>query len=125
MSKQWPARFNVDEFSTVNRRQLLRGLGASALTMAVGGLFTRSLGGSPSFADYPFALGVASGDPAPDGFVIWTKIAQEKARPFGRALEDLQPGGRRAYLPWLFGTTTVQVFMLTLPDASRASNVMV
>jgi alkaline phosphatase D len=24
---------------------------------------------------YPFALGVASGDPAPDGFVIWTKIA--------------------------------------------------
>jgi len=27
------------------------------------------------FAAYPFALGVASGDPEPDGFVIWTKIA--------------------------------------------------
>ena len=24
---------------------------------------------------YPFALGVASGDPAPDGFVLWTRLA--------------------------------------------------
>src|SRR5436309_744152 len=24
---------------------------------------------------YPFTLGVASGDPAPDGFVIWTRLA--------------------------------------------------
>ncbi len=29
----------------------------------------------PSFSDYPFQLGVASGDPAPDGFVIWTRLA--------------------------------------------------
>jgi alkaline phosphatase D len=28
----------------------------------------------PRFTDYPFALGVASGDPAPDGFVIWTRL---------------------------------------------------
>ncbi|WP_370308853.1 alkaline phosphatase D family protein [Sphingobium abikonense] len=27
------------------------------------------------FAGYPFALGVTSGDPSPDGFVIWTKLA--------------------------------------------------
>src|SRR5262249_40910672 len=26
-------------------------------------------------ADYPFHLGVASGDPDPDGFVIWTRLA--------------------------------------------------
>ena len=25
--------------------------------------------------DYPFTLGVASGDPAPDGFVLWTRLA--------------------------------------------------
>lgn len=29
------------------------------------------------FADYPFTLGVAAGDPAPDGFVIWTRLAPE------------------------------------------------
>jgi alkaline phosphatase D len=29
------------------------------------------------FASPPFQLGVASGDPAPDGFVIWTRLAPE------------------------------------------------
>lgn len=28
-----------------------------------------------SFADYPFQLGVASGDPSSDGFVLWTRLA--------------------------------------------------
>lgn len=30
---------------------------------------------APRFADYPFSLGVAAGDPWPDGFVIWTRLA--------------------------------------------------
>ena len=75
MSHRPPTRLQIDDFSTVNRRQLLRALGASALTIATGGLFSRSLWGGPVFAAYPFSFGVASGDPAPDGFVIWTKIA--------------------------------------------------
>jgi alkaline phosphatase D len=29
----------------------------------------------PRFSDYPFQLGVASGDPSPDGFVLWTRLA--------------------------------------------------
>ncbi len=29
----------------------------------------------PKFPAYPFQLGVASGDPAPDGFVLWTRLA--------------------------------------------------
>ena len=29
----------------------------------------------PRFADDPFTLGVASGDPAPDGAVLWTRLA--------------------------------------------------
>ncbi len=29
----------------------------------------------PSFSSFPFSLGVASGDPAPDGFVLWTRLA--------------------------------------------------
>ena len=28
-----------------------------------------------SFSEYPFQLGIASGDPAPDGFVLWTRLA--------------------------------------------------
>ena len=32
---------------------------------------------SPRFASNPFALGVASGDPEPDGVVIWTRLAPQ------------------------------------------------
>ena len=32
---------------------------------------------TPSFAKNPFTLGVASGDPLPDGFVLWTRLAPE------------------------------------------------
>jgi alkaline phosphatase D len=30
---------------------------------------------APRFSAYPFSLGVASGDPAPDGMVLWTRLA--------------------------------------------------
>lgn len=68
-------RLNLDDFATVNRRDVLRALGASALLTAGSGLFSRSVWSQPVFASNPFTLGVASGDPAPDGFVIWTKLA--------------------------------------------------
>jgi alkaline phosphatase D len=47
------------------------------LLTATGGLFQGGVWASPVFTASPFALGVAAGDPAPDGFVIWTKIAPQ------------------------------------------------
>ncbi|WP_037477892.1 alkaline phosphatase D family protein [Sphingobium sp. ba1] len=35
------------------------------------------------YAGYPFSLGVTSGDPAADGFVIWTKLAPKPFEPHG------------------------------------------
>src|SRR6185369_15737736 len=32
---------------------------------------------APKFQKYPFSLGVMSGDPAPDGFVLWTRLAPD------------------------------------------------
>ena len=75
MSNRFPTRLDVDDFCTVNRRMLLRGLGTAALLAATGGLFRSGVWASPVFTASPFSLGLASGDPAPDGFVIWTKIA--------------------------------------------------
>src|SRR5262249_37091894 len=75
MSRRFDNSLNVDDFATVNRRILLRGLGSSALVTTTGGLFTNQVWGAPVFSAYPFRLGVASGDPASDGFVLWTKIA--------------------------------------------------
>ena len=31
----------------------------------------------PRFTSYPFSLGVSSGDPLPDGFVLWTRLAPD------------------------------------------------
>jgi alkaline phosphatase D len=62
-------------------------LGAS-LTLAVGPVL--DLGLPRSTADplrlprHPFALGVASGDPEPDGVVLWTRLAPEPLAPDGR-----------------------------------------
>ena len=51
------------------RRRVLGGL-AVATVFSILSPFARSAG-----VDYPFTLGVASGDPLPDGFVIWTRLA--------------------------------------------------
>src|SRR5688572_18841699 len=54
---------------TLSRREFL--LRAAALSAAVPA--PRVLA-QPSFDRYPFSLGVASGYPAPDGVVLWTRL---------------------------------------------------
>jgi alkaline phosphatase D len=38
---------------------------------------------APKFSAYPFSLGVASGDPSPEGVVLWTRLAPEPLVPGG------------------------------------------
>jgi alkaline phosphatase D len=64
-------------FDSLSRRVLLLGFGAGGALASGGALAqenTRRMAG-PVFAEYPFQLGIASGDPLPDGFVIWTRLA--------------------------------------------------
>lgn len=64
----------------MNRRQLM--IGASLV--GVMGASTRvrvAHGDAAAFKEYPFTLGVASGDPWPDGFVIWTRLAPRPLEP--------------------------------------------
>ncbi|MFC4314030.1 alkaline phosphatase D family protein [Steroidobacter flavus] len=56
----------------VDRRTVLRGVGGLLLAGAAGRVWSK-----PAFAEYPFTLGVASGDPTPEGFVIWTRLAPQ------------------------------------------------
>ena len=57
----------------ISRRRLIQSFGALAAMPLLG----REALAQPIFATYPFQLGVAAGDPMPDGFVIWTRLAPE------------------------------------------------
>ncbi|WP_017655676.1 alkaline phosphatase D family protein [Fortiea contorta] len=43
----------------------------------------------PRFSDYPFRLGVASGDPLPDGVVLWTRLAPNPLNGGGMPPENI------------------------------------
>jgi alkaline phosphatase D len=65
--------FTID----LSRRTLLAS-GARLASVALSAPFIASCAGvGSSFAQDPFTLGVASGDPLPDGVVLWTRLAPE------------------------------------------------
>lgn len=63
---------------SMTRRELVTGL---ALTGAT--LLSPSRLPAQGFDVTPFQLGVASGDPSPDGFVLWTRLAPAPLQPHG------------------------------------------
>ena len=62
----------------LNRRHFIAG--AAATTLAAPYILRAQTGG---FTAFPFSLGVAAGDPAPDGFVIWTRLAPDPLEAHG------------------------------------------
>src|SRR5262245_32086460 len=70
------------------RRSFLIG---SASFAAAAMLSTRARGAvttAPKFSVYPFSLGVASGDPAPEGVVLWTRLAPRPLESGGGMTDD-------------------------------------
>ena len=65
-----------------------------AATTALGALAAPALIGcatpAPTWTADPFSLGVAAGDPAPDGFVLWTRLAPDPL-----SADPKTPGGLR------------------------------
>jgi alkaline phosphatase D len=59
------------------RRGVLAGAGSLALAAALSRLPLDLAYGTPSRHDDPFTLGVASGDPAADSVVLWTRLAPQ------------------------------------------------
>ena len=59
----------------ISRRALLKTGGSFAAGMTLLGLASPRALAQPQFDSYPFTLGVASGDPTPKGFVLWTRLA--------------------------------------------------
>jgi alkaline phosphatase D len=67
MSRLLEARYDL------SRRRLFLGLGAAASGLLVP--WNQGNAAEVVFQTTPFKLGVASGDPSADGFVIWTRLA--------------------------------------------------
>jgi alkaline phosphatase D len=62
-----------------SRRGFLTIAGATLVQTALAQDLTTQSGATRSyrFGGYPFTLGVASGDPEPDGIVLWTRLAPD------------------------------------------------
>jgi alkaline phosphatase D len=76
----------------LTRRELLNvawKLGAAAVLSP---LASSRLLAQPIFRSYPFALGVASGDPWPDSVVIWTRLAPEPLEGGGMPAANIEVG---------------------------------
>lgn len=79
----------------VTRRKFVGFLaGAGGLAL---GLPACRLWSPPDFDSYPFTLGVASGDPTPEGIVLWTRLAPDPLRGGGMPPEAVE-------VHWVVGT---------------------
>jgi alkaline phosphatase D len=70
----------------LHRRSLLKAASGAGLLLSGTALRNVAYAQAPSptsFKTNPFTLGIASGDPAADGFVIWTRLAPEPLHPRG------------------------------------------
>ena len=84
----------------IERRKWLGAL----VAIAAGGVFPGSeVQAQPVFESYPFALGVASGSPLPDGFVLWTRLISKNLSKYNlvdvrwEVFEDGRPDNIVAY----------------------------
>ena len=73
------------------RRHFIHAAGIAAGFAAAPGLL-RASSTLPKWQRFPFALGVASGTPAADGFVIWTRLAPEPLSADPAAPGGMPPG---------------------------------
>ncbi|MFG2003832.1 alkaline phosphatase D family protein [Spirillospora sp. NPDC048911] len=68
-----------------SRRRFLGGASAAAVMAGTGLLGAGAANAFTPKKGDPFTLGVASGDPSPDGFVLWTRLAPEPFAADGKA----------------------------------------
>jgi alkaline phosphatase D len=69
--------------SALTRRLVLASAASGAAAALTAGCTVPGAGAAPVFRNDPFSLGVASGEPTSDGFVLWTRLAPNPLDPDG------------------------------------------
>lgn len=117
-------RFYDRALSRLSRRELLNiawKLGAAALLqpLAAARVLTQ-----PLFRNYPFTLGIASGDPWPDSVVLWTRLAPEPRDGGGMPMANVEVAWEVASDPG-FRTITRKGLSIARPELGHAVHVEV
>ncbi len=87
-----PLRSSASLFAAAGqeRRHFLRAAAALSLLPLIAKPAFGVVLSNPKFRDYPFSLGVASGDPLPDGVVLWTRLAPDPLHGGGMPMDDIE-----------------------------------
>jgi len=68
----------TNRLGSIAQRAFVRSIYATAAQLVFGARpLSERVVTTPDFSAYPFALGIASGDPLPDRVVLWTRLAPE------------------------------------------------
>jgi hypothetical protein len=78
--------------SSLSRRELMKLAWFIGATTIAPPIVSRRLWAQPIFDAYPFPLGVASGDPLPDGVVLWTRLAPKPLEGGGMPMATVPVG---------------------------------
>lgn len=82
--------YRIFDSSRMNRRSFI----VATSSLAAAAVWSSRAFGAvtklPVFSDYPFQLGVASGDPASDGVVLWTRLAPKPVEGGGMKPEPIE-----------------------------------
>ena len=74
----------------INRRSFLLSASSASALPLISTDVTAAIRRQFKFATYPFRLGIASGDPSADGFVIWTRLAPKPLEGGGMPAELIE-----------------------------------
>lgn len=72
-----PPLFPLAGAQPVTRRSFVLGTASFAAAALLSTRARGAVAATPKLPAYPFSLGVASGDPLPDGVVLWTRLAPQ------------------------------------------------
>jgi alkaline phosphatase D len=76
--------------ASLTRRDLLKIAATAGLAAIARPVVSAQTIVRPLFRSYPFTLGVASGDPLPDGIVLWTRLAPDPLQGGGMPMTNVQ-----------------------------------
>jgi alkaline phosphatase D len=82
--------YQIADTARVHRRGFLEVTGSLAAAALWSSRALGAVRANPKFSDNPFQLGVASGDPGPDGVVLWTRLAPKPLEGGGAPNEPIE-----------------------------------